>query len=277
VGGSTSYRIIQDTEGWMREMEKRLHSEERRPIVRSAADLLGPGFGPKAIEIQDWNDEVPLFNGFYFSEPGALHSPNDTTYWIGYTVCTPDGWGYQYVANHRDGSGLVTDPAIYIRTFYASPTAAAIFSAWARRNQPSGSIRRVALFSSGNPITIVTAVETNLATVTIPLARTGYTYRAMFQCEFNPNTTGMYTSLYMRWGDNTPMGTAFAHNYTDYRLLGRIVSITCYGSFTYTGADNASTIQVAANISGGAGGAGATSVDAPNGRVTTLWVDEITP
>lgn len=277
MGGQNAYRIIQSTDDWMREMEKRLFHEERRPSIRSSSDLMGPGLGPFAVKIMDWNDEITHFNGFYYSEPGALHTPNDNKYWMGYNLVNSGGRGYQYAVNYRDASGPVTNPEVYIRTVHTLIDQVAAYSPWTLHGSRPGDLRRVVLFSSGSPVTIPTAVETNLATANIPLARTGYTYRAMFQCEFNPNTTGMYTSLYLRWGDNTTMGTAFAHNYTDYRLLGRIISITCYGSFVYTGPDNAATILVAANISGGAGGAGATSVDSAAGRVTTLWVDEIAP
>jgi len=79
MGGQSSGRQLIDTDDWMRRIEKRLMHEERRPQIRTASDLMGPGLGPKAVQLFDWNDDITLFNGFFWSEPGpAQHSPANT-------------------------------------------------------------------------------------------------------------------------------------------------------------------------------------------------------
>lgn len=83
--GETRKPII-DAEEFFRQQEARLAWEERRPQVTRAADLLGPGLGPRAIEITDFDSELASFNGFYYAAPGALNSPNDTKWWMGYTI-----------------------------------------------------------------------------------------------------------------------------------------------------------------------------------------------
>ena len=97
----------------MRQQEKRVAHEERRPIIHSASDIMGPGLAPHAVEISDWNGEETLFNGIFTSNPnsGTQHSPDPTQHWVGVSYATVDGIGYQQVWNDDD-------PAVsYHRTF----------------------------------------------------------------------------------------------------------------------------------------------------------------
>ena len=43
MGGPNGWRIRRHRLDWMREQEKRVLHEERRPMVTTASDLLGPG------------------------------------------------------------------------------------------------------------------------------------------------------------------------------------------------------------------------------------------
>lgn len=113
---------------WMNQRVKREMHEARRPVIRRASDLLGPGFGPYAIEVRDWNSEETTFNGFYFSEPGALHSPDFDLIWLGLCIGTPIGHGVQQLFSHAISGDV--PPERYIRSFHTHGTETPIFSAW---------------------------------------------------------------------------------------------------------------------------------------------------
>jgi hypothetical protein len=118
---------VTDGEGWLRNMEKTMIRQERRSQVTEASDLMGPGLGPFAVQVLDWNAEETFFNGFFYSAPGAINSPNGLLWWMGQVIATPDGHGIQQVWNFRDGS---LPMAKYIRNFTSPTEGLRIFSAW---------------------------------------------------------------------------------------------------------------------------------------------------
>lgn len=118
-------RIITDMEGWMRSTEKRLMHEERRPIVRRASDLLGPGFAPYAVQTLNWNSDETQFNGLFFSEVGAENSPDNSMFWIGSVTATRDGRGVQEVWTF-DGA----EPLHYTRSWVTGNNPIPTWSAW---------------------------------------------------------------------------------------------------------------------------------------------------
>lgn len=81
--------VPQTMDDWMRSQEKRTMHEERRPRVATAQDLLGPGFGPRATRISDWNVEEARFNGFFWSTGDALNTPAaNYMAWMGLAITT---------------------------------------------------------------------------------------------------------------------------------------------------------------------------------------------
>jgi len=111
--GYQSWSPITGMDEWMTQQEKRVAHEERRPLVRTAADIMGPGLAPHATPVSDWNSEETRFNGIFYSEPdiGVQHSPDPASLWIGVSYATEDGRGYQQVWDD-------SDPVIsYTRTF----------------------------------------------------------------------------------------------------------------------------------------------------------------
>lgn len=97
-----------------RQNEKRLQHQESRPMIRSAADILGPSIGPYAIETMNWSSDESAFNGLLYSQPGALNGPDDTKFWIGQVIASSDGFGIQMVREWR-GAAQPTDK--YVREF----------------------------------------------------------------------------------------------------------------------------------------------------------------
>lgn len=98
---------------YLRTQEKKVMHEERRPRINTAADLLGPGLGPRAVYLQDWNADEATFNGIFYSEAGGvINSPDDTAHWIGLSLGENNGYGIQQVWEHR-----TTPPTLPIRSF----------------------------------------------------------------------------------------------------------------------------------------------------------------
>jgi hypothetical protein len=101
----------------MRDLQKRIMHDQRRPAVTSAKDLLGPGFGPYVVEIFDWDQDSATYNGLWYSQPGATNSPLNDNYWMGMTEGTSNGFGLQWATRYRVDSGPWS-PDMYVRRFY---------------------------------------------------------------------------------------------------------------------------------------------------------------
>lgn len=111
-------------DSWMRDVERRQNSVERRASIRSASQILGPGFGPKASAVTDWNSSMVVFNGYYYSEIGSLNSPSSSLPWVCHSVVDPQGNGWQHIIS-RDSTGLN-----YRRFIHTPLGGATIFGAW---------------------------------------------------------------------------------------------------------------------------------------------------
>jgi|SRR5262245_5649356 len=128
-GTGTNQRTILTANDWMRQVEKRLLREERRPQVHSASDLMGPGLGPYTVPTADWNSPETQFNGMFMSQPGAVNSPDGSTGWIGMTQGTADGGGYQ-LAYDVDPTTCTSTGQAKIRFFCTPPGGLPTFGDW---------------------------------------------------------------------------------------------------------------------------------------------------
>ena len=115
---------------WMNQRIKREMHEARRPQITKASDLLGPGFGPFAIETRDWNSDAVAFNGFFFSEDGTgvLNSPDPEMIWLGLTIAAPHGHGVQQLFSHS--MPVAGTPMRFIRTFHSTTTQIRTYAPW---------------------------------------------------------------------------------------------------------------------------------------------------
>lgn len=127
MGGQNSWTIDVTAADWMRSLEKRMLHEERRPSITSAADLMGPGLAPFAVQIQDWEQDEAAFNGMFWTDLGGLNSPDPGIQWMGETVANIDGTGYQHVVDMTTGE---VPPDEYIRTF-TSVNGLRVYTDWA--------------------------------------------------------------------------------------------------------------------------------------------------
>lgn len=143
MGGTNAWRTGITGEDWMRGMEKRVLHEERRPQIRTASDILGPGIAPYCIRIEDWNAPETLFNGFWYSEPGAFNAPKSDRYWIGYSFAIEGGWGIERVSEYfGDTTDVAWPRQVWVRKFWTdTPDALRQWSAWRiEDNTPPGII-----------------------------------------------------------------------------------------------------------------------------------------
>lgn len=86
MSDETGWAQVVDAGGYFTAQKKRLAMLERRPGAVQLASLLGPGIGPQATRLVDFNDEAALFNGFFSAAPGTPNAPNATGAFIGYVV-----------------------------------------------------------------------------------------------------------------------------------------------------------------------------------------------
>ena len=135
---TNDWPIPQDAVAYFRSIEKRLARNERRAAPVSATDLLGPGFSAKAVAIFDWEAEEATFNGFFYSEPGALHAPDAEQAWTGIVIGHEDGTGTQIVWDPQNPDS----PRQFIRTFKPNPldSDTSVFDPWKRFATPTGNI-----------------------------------------------------------------------------------------------------------------------------------------
>lgn len=120
----------------VREMSRAISNQERRPQIRQAKDLLGPGFGATATELLDWNSSTARFNGFWFSVD-ALNGPTLTGRYLGLTVASSSGEVTQLAISHD--LGTLTGNRIYSRRLHTQDSQAAAYSPWEQVHpSPSG-------------------------------------------------------------------------------------------------------------------------------------------
>lgn len=112
--------------------QKRLAVDQRRPAPRTAQDLgLGPGISSGATRIEDFNNEIATFNGYYSAVSGTLNAPTPFGAFVGSVVSDPDLGGTQTFTSLDTN----TD---YRRTFARNPTnpSTLIWSEWTGQRTP---------------------------------------------------------------------------------------------------------------------------------------------
>lgn len=94
--------------------KKQLEFADRRPVIRRASDLVGPGIASNAVRITDYNDLLATFNGYFSSAPGANNAPNPSEAFVGYVISDSELGGRQVFTGLESG-------VEFSRTFNRSP------------------------------------------------------------------------------------------------------------------------------------------------------------
>jgi hypothetical protein len=123
---SESSRTEVDATDYFGHQKKKLGLADRRPVIRKASDLVGPGINANATRITNFNDLLATYNGFFAADAGALVAPNSTDQFSGITVSDAELGGTQVFSSLSTG-------ITYRRVFTRSPLDASsvLWGAWA--------------------------------------------------------------------------------------------------------------------------------------------------
>lgn len=123
---TTNRPTPQNLPDWMKATDKRISHESRRPGAATASDLLGPGYSPTAVELQDWNQDEAVFSGQFWSDVGALNGPDAGVQWVGQVLSRDREAGVQMLAELAGAH-----PREYIRRFSSPPGGGTLtFTQW---------------------------------------------------------------------------------------------------------------------------------------------------
>lgn len=78
MGNAQNWREETDALTYFGNRQKQGDIDARRPVIRRASDLAGPGINSTATRITDFNDALALYNGFFSAAPGAANEPTTT-------------------------------------------------------------------------------------------------------------------------------------------------------------------------------------------------------
>lgn len=123
-----NWRTDVDAGDYFLHQKKQLSVADRRPVIRRSSDLVGPGIGATTVRLDDFNDLLATFNGYYSSEAGAANAPTADEVFVGYVVSDAEFGGQQAF------TGLDTGIE-YVRRFVRSPIdpEALAWGAWTSR------------------------------------------------------------------------------------------------------------------------------------------------
>lgn len=121
---SQNWRTEINAQDYFGHQQKQLEIADRRPVIRRASDLVGPGINQNTARIVDFNDPIVTFNGF-FSSIRSENGPNvnavgpdegfDTHRYIGFVSSDAEIGGIQIFYDLANGTQ-------YRRLFTRNPT-----------------------------------------------------------------------------------------------------------------------------------------------------------
>lgn len=116
-----NWRTEVTAEDYFLHQKKQMQVADRRPVIRRASDIVGPGISANATRLLDFNNVLATYNGFYSAAPGAINSPDFDS--------DPDDWQafVGTVSSDAELGGVQTftglDTAVvYQRVFKRSPS-----------------------------------------------------------------------------------------------------------------------------------------------------------
>ena len=101
--GAENWRTETEATDYFGHQKKRVALDQRRPVIRRASDLVGPGIGAAAVRLTDLNDVLATFNGFYSCLATASNAPNATQSHIGFVSSDSEIGGIQMFYGMSDG------------------------------------------------------------------------------------------------------------------------------------------------------------------------------
>ena len=119
------WTIETNAEDYFRHQKKQLQVSDRRPVIRRASDLVGPGLAATAVRVNDFNDILATYNGFFSAvvpaptiddpSPAArMSAPYDDESFVGWVAGDAELGGVQHM------TGLTSEDR-YQRVFRRNP------------------------------------------------------------------------------------------------------------------------------------------------------------
>lgn len=126
---SQNWRTEVDAQDYFGHQRKQLSLADRRPVIRRPSDLVGPGIAQSALRVEDLNDPLATYNGYFSIASGGLNAPTGSGAHVGFVSSDVELGGVQLFTNLSSG-------VTYRRTFVRnamdlSSHTALIWSAWA--------------------------------------------------------------------------------------------------------------------------------------------------
>lgn len=123
---SENWRVEIDAEDYLGHQKKKLAIADRRPVIRRADQLVGPGIASTAVRLTDFNDLLAQYNGFFSAEDGADNAPPVAQNYVGTVISDAVLGGVQEFYGMSNGT-------LYRRIFTRNPGDADSISwgAWA--------------------------------------------------------------------------------------------------------------------------------------------------
>lgn len=101
---SQNWRTPTDAEDYFGQQQKQMNVNNRRPVIRKASDLVGPGIGATAVRITNFNDLLAQYNGFFSAAAGADFAPTADQNYIGQTISDAELGGVQIFYGMETGT-----------------------------------------------------------------------------------------------------------------------------------------------------------------------------
>lgn len=114
MSGQQNWRTEVTGLDYFQHQKKQADLEHRRPVIRKASDLVGPGIGANATRITDFNDALATFDGYFGAAAGAANAPTSGQAYVGVVTSDGDLGGMQVFYGMTDGG-------TYKRLFTRSP------------------------------------------------------------------------------------------------------------------------------------------------------------
>lgn len=109
-----NWRVETNAEDYLGHQKKQLQVADRRPVMRRASDLVGPGIAQTAVRITDFNDLLAQFNGFFSAGGDASNAPPVDQNYVGTVISDAEFGGVQQFFGMEDGE-------LYRRIFTRNP------------------------------------------------------------------------------------------------------------------------------------------------------------
>lgn len=103
MNDTANWRTPVNAEDYFGAQKKSTTVADRRPLIRKASDLVGPGISAFAVRVTDWNDLLATFDGYFSSEAGADFAPNATDQFVGHVASDVEFGGTQVLTSLASG------------------------------------------------------------------------------------------------------------------------------------------------------------------------------